>query len=401
MSAVSESPIHGSELPALADQARAGARLAIDTEFMGEGRYRTLLCLVQVAVPDAAGENGVRIEVVDPLDERVDPAPLAAMLADPAVEVVMHAARQDVALLRRVWRTEITNLFDTQVAAGFAGLRAQAGYESLLGEVLGVRLPKTASYTKWDRRPLSGEQIGYAREDVLHLFALADALQDRLREHGRLEWAREECRALEMISDERDLDTIFDRLPRISGLDARSRAVARELVEWRESLAANQDRPVQSVLADAALVELAKRKPDSRRALENIRGINPGNLRRRGDDILEAIVRGLDREPVPFEGERRPATHPGDGPLIALSESLVRSRVAEAELAYELVASRADLQAVVSAVRGGGEADVRTLRGWRRELVGEELLALLRGARVLAVTGPGLRVSVTSAVGGG
>jgi ribonuclease D len=327
----------------------------------------------------------VRIEVVDPLDESIDPAPLAAALADPEIEVVMHAARQDVALLRRVWRTEVTNLFDTQVAAGFAGLRAQAGYESLLSEVLGVRLPKTASYTKWDRRPLSPEQLGYAREDVEHLFQLADALQDRLAARGRLEWAREECRFLETVSDERDLDVVFERLPRIAGMDARSRAVARELVEWREALAATQDRPVQSVLADAALVEVAKRKPDSRRALENIRGINPGNLRRRGDDILEVVARGREREPIPFDGERRPSTHPADAPLIALSEALVRARVADSELAYELVASRADLQAIVSAVRTGDEATVRTLEGWRRELVGDELLALLRGERQLSV----------------
>lgn len=379
------SRIDPTAIPAsVAEQARRHGRLGIDTEFMGEGRYRTLLCLVQVAVEADDGE-GVRIEVIDPLDDAVDPSPLAAVLADPEIEIVMHAARQDVALLRRVWHTEVTNLFDTQVAAGFAGLRAQAGYESLLGDVLGVRLPKSASYTKWDQRPLSAEQIGYAREDVEHLFQLADALQDRLEARGRLEWAREECRWLETVSDERDLEVIFERLPRVAGLDARSRAVARELVAWREGLAASQDRTVQSVLADAALVEVAKRKPDSRRALENIRGINPGNLRRRGDDIIEVVARGRERPPIPFEGERRPSTHPGDPPLIALCEALVRARVAESELAYELVASRADLQAILSAARSGEQADVRTLHGWRRALVGDELLALLRGERSLAV----------------
>jgi ribonuclease D len=359
---------------------------------MGEGRYRTLMCLVQVAVPDDDGS--VRVEVIDPLDESVDPTPLAEVLADPEIEVVMHAARQDVALLRRVWHTEITNLFDTQVAAGFAGLRAQAGYEALLNDVLGVRLPKTASYTRWDKRPLSPEQIEYAREDVLHLFQLADALQERLDGRGRLEWAREECRVLESVSDERDLDVVFERLPRVAGLDARSRAVARELVEWREGLAAAQDRTVQSVLADAALVEVAKRKPDSRRALENIRGINPGNLRRRGDDIIDVVARGREREPIPYEGERRPSPHSGDSSLIAMSEALVRTRVGESDLAYELVASRADLQAIVSGVRSGEEPDVRTLEGWRRELVGEELLALLRGERTLSI-GAGLVVEVS------
>jgi ribonuclease D len=387
--AISTTPTPTTELDSLAEQIRAAGRLGIDTEFMGEGRYRTLLCLVQVSVP--VGDD-VRVEVVDPLDDAVDPAPLAEVLADPDVEVIMHAARQDVALLRRVWHTEITGLFDTQVAAGFAGLRAQAGYEALLGELLNLRLPKTASYTKWDRRPLSAEQIEYAREDVLHLFQLADAIQERLERRGRLEWAREECRVLETVSDARDVEAIFERLPRVAGLDPRSRAVARELVEWREGLAASQDRPVQSVLADAALIEVAKRKPDSRRALENIRGINPGNLRRRGDDIVDAVTRGRDREPIPFEGERRAGPHPGDAPLIAVAEALVRSRVAEAELAYELVASRADLQAILTAARSGEDAPVRTLEGWRRELIGDELLALLHGERALSVDDFRLRI---------
>ena len=351
---------------------------------MGEGRYRSLLCLVQVAVPD--GEGDVRVEVLDPLDDGLDPRALGEVLADPAIEVVMHAARQDVALLRRVWHTEVTGLFDTQVAAGFAGLPAQAGYENLLRELLDVRLRKTASYTRWDARPLSDEQVGYAREDVLHLLQLADALKERLAASGRLEWALEECRPLEASSDERDADMAFGRLPRINGLDPGSRAIAYELVSWREELAARQDRPVQSVLADAPLVEVAKRKPSTTSQLENIRGINPGNLRKRGQDILDAVARGRERPPLPYDGERRPPPSSGDAPLVALGEALVRLRASEAGLAYELVAARADLQAVVSAVRGGrDEPPVRTLEGWRRELVGWELLALLRGRLALSV----------------
>ena len=139
----------------LAAQARASGRLGIDTEFMGEGRYRALLCLVQVAVPDPERPGESRVEVLDPLDDRLDPAPLAEVLADPEIQIVMHAGRQDVALLRRVWHTDVRGLFDTQVAAGFAGLPAQAGYETLLREMLHVRLRKTASYTRWDARPLS------------------------------------------------------------------------------------------------------------------------------------------------------------------------------------------------------------------------------------------------------
>src|SRR3954454_16528000 len=152
----------------LAQRARETGRLGIDTEIMGEGRYRPLLCLVPVVV-EGDGEGGeVRVEVLAPLGAGFDAAPLADVLADPDVEIVLHAGRQDVALLRRVWETDVRNVCDTQVAAGFAGRRAQLGYEALLSELLGVRLRKSASFTRWDARPLSEEQIRYAREDVLH-----------------------------------------------------------------------------------------------------------------------------------------------------------------------------------------------------------------------------------------
>ena len=155
-------------LRALADGARAAGRLALDTEFMGEGRYRTLLCLIQLAIPEAPG-SGERIMLIDPLEEDLEGGPLAELLADPGVQIVVHAGRQDIALVRRRFQTEVHNVFDTQMAAGFAGLPAQASYESLLAELLGLRVAKTASFTRWDARPLSPEQLAYAREDVVHL----------------------------------------------------------------------------------------------------------------------------------------------------------------------------------------------------------------------------------------
>jgi ribonuclease D len=375
----------------LAAQARAVGRLGIDTEFMGEGRYRALLCLVQVAVETS---DGVRVEVLDPLTAEYDTEPLADVLADPDVQVILHAGRQDVALLRREWRTEIRGIFDTQVAAGFAGLRAQLGYEALLHEMVGVRLRKSASFTRWDTRPLSEEQLAYAREDVLHLTDLADALQSALRERGRLDWALEECRALEDVSDEREPTTIFNRLPRINSLEPAQRAVALELVRWREETARESDRPVPSVLADAPLVEVAKRRPSSIERLAQIRGLNESTLRRRGRAIIGVVERGRSREPIPVDGDRPAPADANDAPLIALGEALVRARAAEAGLAYELIAARADLQRIVTAVRlGHPDADVRTLQGWRREVVGAELLELLQGRRSLRV-GPGRTISV-------
>src|SRR3954466_16085755 len=238
------------EVDRLADAARETGRLGLDTGFMPEGRYRPLLCLVQLVV-------GEEVAVLDPLAGPLDAGPLAEVLADPAIEVVLHAGRQDVAILRREWRTTFTNVFDTQVAAGFAGFSAQAGYNGLLHDLLRFRLPKTASFTRWDARPPTHEQVAHPRGDVEHLLPLADDIQERLVARGRLDWAREECVAIAEATDERDPDQVWRRLPRVSGLDPRERAVAQALAAWRERTAAAEDRPVGAILRDPTGVALA------------------------------------------------------------------------------------------------------------------------------------------------
>jgi ribonuclease D len=372
------------EVAAAAGAARRHGRIGIDTEFMSEGRYRALLCLVQIAVDDPANGDTPRILLIDALED-VDVTPVALLLADPTIDVVLHAGRQDVAILRRAWQTEITNIFDTQLAAGFVGASAQTGYGNLLGTMLGRRVGKTASYTRWDARPLTAEQLSYAAEDVAHLLELADEVQRRLRESGREAWAREECRRLESASDERDPYSAWERLPRVSQLDPRARAVARQVAAWRERTAATEDRPVGSVLADPALVELAKRHPSNLSALEHIRGIHPSGIRRRGPAILEAITEGMSAPPIPRD-EPRGRSDPEDAPLIVLAEALLRARALEAGLAYELIASRNELELIVAASRRGDpEPDVRTLEGWRSELVGADLRDLLAGRRAISV----------------
>jgi ribonuclease D len=375
------------EIASVVAVARAEGRFAIDTEFMSEGRYRALLCLVQIGVDDPSNDNSeARAVLIDGLARGGgDVSGLAELLADPSIEVVVHAGRQDMAILRRVWQVDPTNVFDTQIAAGFAGAGAQMGYGNLLGSILGLRVGKSASFTRWDARPLTDEQLSYAAEDVAHLLELSDELQRRLAESGRLEWAREECRRIENATDERDPETAWERLPRIGQLDPRSRGVAKSLAAWRERTAATEDRPVGSVLADPTLVELAKRHPSEIKGLEHIRGLHPSQIKKRGAAVLEAIVEGLAAPPIPREAGRG-RSEPGDAPLISLAEALLRARAMAAGLAYELLASRAELEQIVSAARRGEpEPDVRTLSGWRRELVGDDLRDLLAGRRRLGV----------------
>lgn len=380
---------------ALAKQAVALKRVAIDTEFVSERRYQALLCLVQVAVPDPDAPDGVLTEVLDPLgDQPPDPGPLARVLADPRVEVVVHAGRQDIAILRRTWETEITNVFDTQLAAGFLGLGNQEGYESLVRKVLDVRLKGSEGFTKWDRRPLTTQQLEYAADDARLLLALGHELERRLSERGRLDWAREECRTLEGSTDERSPERMYERLPRLGRLSENGRAVALELVRWREDIARSMDRPSGYVLPDQALIELARRAPTNLAGLEQIRGLPAQTMHRRGDRLIEAIARGREG-PAPPPPPEPPRRDSADAPLVSLAQALVRQRSVEEGVAVELIATQSELSTLVSALRRGEDGDhVRVGAGWRRELVGNELVELVAGRRALSVGPDGeLRVS--------
>ena len=362
---------------ALAERAREEGRLGIDTEFMPEGRYRPLLCLVQIAsaTRSSCSTRSRTSSATRRRWPRCSPIP--------AVEVVLHAGRQDVAILRRAWRTTFTNVFDTQVAAGFAGFSAQAGYTGLLHDVLKIRLAEVGLL-----HPL-GRAAAHARAAPLRARGRRAPAAARRRAPAPAERAAagSSGRARSAARSPRRRTSATPRrcgggCRASPGLDPRERAIARELAAWRERTAAAEDRPVGSVVRDPTLVELAKRGPrDAQGARARSAAPGPDVVRRRAQrHPRRARARPRRAEPIRLDEGERLSTEAVDGPTIALAESLVRARAQEAGLAYELIAARADLAPiVVAARRGRPEPDVRTLRGWRRELVGEELLELLAG----------------------
>jgi ribonuclease D len=227
---------------------------------------------------------------------------------------------------------------------------------------------------------------------VEHLLQAAGTLKDRLSGSGRLDWAREECRPLENASDERSPDLAYASLPKLGRLSGQQRAVAYELASWRDGEARRIDRPPASIMPDHVLVETARKMPTDRDGLAKVRGMPERTLGRNHREVSAAVERGKRAEPLPFE-ERRVDTDKADAPLVALAQALVRQRSLEAEIAVELIATQGELTRIVALARGGKEpVDDRTLSGWRRELVGAELLELLRGERIARVEGGRLRV---------
>ncbi|MBV9852465.1 MAG: ribonuclease D [Armatimonadetes bacterium] len=378
-------------LAALCAELRAAGRFALDTEFLGERSYVPKLCLVQVATREF-------IALVDTLAVK-NLAPLWALVGDPGVEKVLHAAREDLRLaFYGGGRLTPRGIFDTQIAAGFVGLPMYPlSYARLVEALAGVKLGKGETRSEWDRRPLTPEQIRYARDDVRYLLPVADKLQGVLKRLGRDGWMGEEMgRFSESRVYELDPDQAYLRLrgPR-AGFTTRPTALLRAVAAWRERRAADLDVPTRSVLRDEVLTEIALRPPRRLTDFTRLRSFPEGEEADLGPGILAALdaARALpeDQWPPALAGafdEGTPAERAAADLLHALGESLCLAR----NLAPELVLGRADALALARR-----QPDPPLLTGWRRQALGEELSRLAAGnatARVqFAAEGPQVSLS--------
>jgi ribonuclease D len=366
----------------LARAVHAGGRMGLDTEFLRERTYRARLCLVQVATRD-------RVALIDPL-AGVDLTPLCELVADDAIAVVVHAGRQDLDILFDLCGAPPRNVFDVQLAAGFVGHGASLPYGRVVEAITGKVLAKGESYTDWCKRPLTPEQVAYAADDVRYLLPVADGLHERLESLGRTAWVAEEMEPLEdpatygMRAEE-----AWRRIAGRGSLTARQMGVLKEVADWRERAAARRDIPRNWLMKDPSLIEIARRQPTSVAALKAIRGVNAKEAERSGGALL-AAVRAGQGAPV---GDGRAPGWPRPALTRArltagLADALVRSRSERAHLATELVATRTEIEALLSEVFADrlDESHHRVLRGWRRTVAGDAVLALARGKIALRAT---------------
>ena len=353
----------GPALAALTTALAGSARIGLDTEFLRERTYRAQLCLVQVATADEA-------VCIDPL-ALPDLAPLARVLATDGVLKVMHASRQDLEVLLPV--AGLTRpVFDTQIAASLTGLPAQVGYAEAVRRFLGQALDKSHTRTDWSRRPLSAEQIEYARDDVRYLLPLAARLQEELARLGRLEWLAEE---LATLADERALtiapEDAWLRLKGLRPLDPARQRLARALAAWRERSALEHNRPRGWILDDAVLREIVLQVPRTLTALAAISEMPAGLVKRRGTELLECVERAQVPQPAPpLPG--RPRQDPVKTALVKKLSSISQATARELNLVPEVLATRRDLEQLAD-----GRRDGALLHGWRRAVLGEQLLAAL------------------------
>jgi len=355
--------------------------VTVDTEFLRERTYYSKLCLIQLAYQDDAGDDAC---IVDPLVEGLSLAPLYDLFADVGVVKVFHAARQDLEIFHVDQEIIPTPLFDTQVAAMVCGFGEQVGYETLVRKICKAVLDKSSRFTDRSRRPLTDAQAKYAEGDVTYLRDIYEHLSARLDKSGRKKWVAEEMAVLnDPATYQADPDEAWRRVKTRTS-SGRFLGIVRELARFRETYAQARDIPRSRVYKDDALVEIASTKPQSEQDLSRSRLL----LReaRRGDiaqGILEAIKTGLalpnDALPKPDLARAKLQVNPA---LADMLRVLLKSISDNEDVAAKLIASSADLDALAA-----GERDVPALRGWRKEVFGDEALRLCDGKIGLAVQG--------------
>ncbi|MGE0045880.1 MAG: ribonuclease D [Hyphomonadaceae bacterium] len=364
------------DLAAASKALAAAPYAAVDTEFLRETTYWPKLCLVQAAAP------GVEA-LIDPLAPGLDLSPFLDFMANPKTVKVFHAARQDLEIFLKLMGQLPAPIFDAQIAAMAMGLGDSIAYDGLVQAMLGQRIDKSSRFTDWSRRPLSDAQLSYALADVTHLRDIYPLMLERLSKGGREAWIVDEHAAL--VDPE-----IYDMTPENAWKRLKLRkgnqdylAVLQTAAAWRERQAQSKDVPRGRILKDDALHEIAEQRPRNSQAFDRLRAVPKGfGNSRNGQELIgeiERVLSGANRAPVRVE--RAPPLPPGIGPTVELLKVLLRYEAEKHEVAPRLIASVADLELIAAS----DEADVAALKGWRREVFGEQALKLKHGKLALTL----------------
>lgn len=345
-------------------------RIAFDTEFIRTDTFYPRLGLVQIS-------DGATVWLVDPLAID-DLSPLVALIRNPEVVKVFHSCSEDLEVLASAFASLPSPLFDTQVAAAFAGYGFSRGYAGLVEEVLGVGLDKHETRSDWLQRPLSEAQCRYAAEDVWYLVRIYDHLLAKL-DTQRQSWISEDMATLlDSAAQQGDPGRYYQRIKGAWRLSTDDQYLLQQLACWRELVARERDRPRGHIVPDAVLAEVVRLKPTSRGQLSRIEGFHGRAVRQYGDELLDQLdelLGGASSPPADFETIPEPLSRDARK-LLGELRQVIEQRAAELGIAPELLARKRDLELLVRAALAGEPTLPDALyRGWRHEMIGKELLS--------------------------
>jgi ribonuclease D len=363
------------ELAETCERLAAHPYVTIDTEFLRETTYYPLLCVAQLASSDEA-------VVIDSLAPGIDLAPFFELMANKDVLKVFHAARQDIEIVWHRANMIPHPIFDTQVAAMVLGHGDSISYDQLVQRITGDTLDKSHRFTDWTRRPLSPAQTAYAISDVTHLRDVYTALVADLGRRGRTDWMVDEMEVLSSPDTYRaDPERAWMRL-KTRVRKPKELAILIEVAAWREREAQTRDVPRSRVLKDDTIGDIAVQAPTTPERLATLRSLPKGFERSKwGEGILDAVRRGLARDPKTLPHIDRPKPAVNGAATVELLKVLLRMTSERHSVAAKVIATVDDLDRIAA----DDEADVPALKGWRRELFGERALDLKHGKLALAI----------------
>ena len=346
--------------------------LALDLEADSLHHYREQVCLVQVS-------DRNHTWLIDPLQVS-DLSPLAPLLADAERLVVLHGGDYDIRSLHRDFGITVGRMFDTMVAAQFCGV-AEFGLAALLREAFNIELDKRFQKADWSKRPLPPEMANYAAHDTAHLLQLADTLREQLQQLGRLEWVAEECGLLvnNRVSDKGD-GPLFLNCKGAGKLRPRNLAMLEALLQLRDGLAREMNRPPFKVMPSDALLKVAELVPRTVRDMQQIPGFTPRLLDRFGGRIMDAIrqAQELPEERLPRYPRGKGEPNPGIKARISRLKTWREELSTRHALATGLLAPNWLLERIAEQQPATQEELAATpgIRNWQLQLWGPELLKI-------------------------
>ena len=350
------------QLDALIDTLRDAGQLGYDTEFIGEQSYFPRLCLVQVATAED-------VWLIDPLHS-LDLSGFWRLLTDPAVETVVHAGLQDLEPMPRRAGGPVGRVFDTQVAAGFAGLDYPASLSRLVDTLIGGELDQGPKFSRWDQRPLSRLQRAYAANDVRYLLLVRQRVLERVEACGNAEALAEEHRAMRHLASQAGPPSLDKLKARgVAKLSRRRRTRLTALVAWRDAAAQRLDMPPRAVVGDDTLVALAIDKPEDEASLRETKGLPRPVKEQFSGELLRVLA---ESETLPLVAAARRSKKPSDEAKRRMDElwAAVQAACESRGIATALACNRKDIAAWATSRRGRKALRGRLCEGWRGRLLG-------------------------------
>lgn len=346
----------------------------IDTEFVRESTYYPQLALIQIA-------SGDQLACIDPLVIS-DFKPFTNLMENASLLKVFHSSSQDLEILYQKFGQLPSPVFDTQLAAAVLGYSHQISYADLVQQITGVSLEKKHTRANWMRRPLSEDELDYALDDVRYLLAVYETLSTKLESTRRYGWMEKDLSAMsDPANYQVDMELLWKRLKGVQKLKGEKLQIASELVQWREALAQQQNRPRRWILKDEVIIEIARQKSGDIDSLSQIRDLSDKTINRHGDKILQIVTHAMqvDASQWPHHDKLK-SLNPQQLALGDCLMALCRVIAGQNQIALATLATRKDIDSLIL-----NQKSSKLAQGWRFNMAGEQLLKFIHGQSSISV----------------